>query len=117
MNNTPYVLTDDTIALDYKGTTKLYGFVFDDVNGNGELDERLGKHICGAKVDIRNSSGGTVFSATTSLSGYFEYLATPGEYTISVSPPAGYSYDKELTVTVEEGDYFAPVFVATEKTK
>lgn len=117
LNNTPYVLTDDTIALDYKGTTKLYGFVFDDVNGNGELDERLGKHICGAEVEIKNSSGESVFSTTTSLSGYFEYLAAPGEYTISVSTPSGYSFDKELTVTVEEGDYFAPVFVAANKTK
>ncbi len=116
-NKTPYNLKDDEITLDYKGKTKIYGFVFEDENGNGELDERLSKHIVGATVEIKNSSQDVVFTATTSLSGYFEYFALPDVYTLSVTLPSGYSFDKILTLTADEGDYFLPALIPTEKTK
>ena len=114
-NNTPDNLKDDIITLLNPADTKIYGFVYNDVNGNGIMDERITKHISGAQVVIKNSDNEIVYDEPTSLNGYFSYRAKPGEYTVTVTVPENYSLKQNTyKITVNPGDYFKYSPIAAE---
>ncbi|NGZ84687.1 SdrD B-like domain-containing protein [Duganella aceris] len=65
--------------------------VWEDTNGNGVQDNgELG--VDGVAVSLKDASGNTVGTVTTHDGGMYSFTVDPGTYTVSVAPPAGYSF-------------------------
>ena len=114
-NTTSTVFTDDSLTLQNRENAKLYGFAFCDDNANGVMDERLGRHICGAKVKIAAEDGTVVLDTTTSLNGYFEVNVQPGTYVVEVTAPNGFTCETTRSVVVENNDRFVYSPIAMRK--
>lgn len=70
--------------------TQFFGQVFTDANGNGvgDADEVTG----GVAVTLTNSAGQIAGTATTASNGGVAFGSLqPGEYSVTITPPAGYS--------------------------
>lgn len=110
-NDTPYVTEDDIITIKDTSVSKLYGFVYDDINENGICDDGLRSHIYGATVTITDSDGKQIYNEKTSLNGYFEINDIPkGKYKISVKASDGSVKDR--TVNVAENAHFTEASVS-----
>ncbi|HEX5341736.1 MAG TPA: SdrD B-like domain-containing protein [Duganella sp.] len=65
--------------------------VWEDTNGNGVQDSGEAG-IDGATVQLKDSNGNVVGTVVTHDGGQYSFTVDPGTYTVSVAPPAGYSF-------------------------
>ena len=80
--------------------SSISGVVFNDVNGNGVQDAGESP-LGGVTVQLRNSSGAVISTATTSTSGGYSFPNLPaGTYTVTEIDPAGYVSTTLNTVAV-----------------
>ncbi len=64
----------------------VYGYIFNDVNGNGTYQSGVDQPLSGARVQL-----GTSWITYTNSSGYYQFRAPSGTYTIRHVPPMGYA--------------------------
>ncbi len=75
--------------------------VFNDLNGNGTQDPgEVG--IAGATVTLRDSAGAVVGTLVTDANGNYQFTNVPpgNNYTVTVTPPAGFSNTTPLVQTI-----------------
>jgi protocatechuate 3,4-dioxygenase beta subunit len=65
--------------------------VWEDKNGNGVQDSGE-QGVDGATVSLKDSDGNVVGTVVTHDGGQYSFTVDPGTYTVSVAPPAGYSF-------------------------
>ncbi|WP_343733224.1 SdrD B-like domain-containing protein [Duganella sp.] len=65
--------------------------VWEDKNGNGVQDSGE-QGVDGATVSLKDSNGNVVGTVVTHDGGQYSFTVDPGTYTVSVAPPAGYSF-------------------------
>ena len=71
--------------------SSINGVVFNDVNGNGVQDAGE-PSLSGVTVQLRNSSGAVISTATTNATGGYSFSNLPaGTYTVTEIDPAGYT--------------------------
>lgn len=92
------------LAAMYKSKAKIAGFAYEDRNGNGKMDERLGAHFKGATVTVKDKDGNVIYETVTGINGYYEaQVDQAGDYTVTFSAPDGYSVSvSQITVTIED---------------
>jgi protocatechuate 3,4-dioxygenase beta subunit len=65
--------------------------VWEDSNGNGVQDAGE-QGVDGVTVSLKDAAGNTVGTVTTHDGGQYSFTVDPGTYTVSVAPPAGFSF-------------------------
>jgi protocatechuate 3,4-dioxygenase beta subunit len=65
--------------------------VWEDSNGNGVQDAGE-QGVDGVTVALKDAAGNTVGTVTTHDGGQYSFTVDPGTYTVSVAPPAGFSF-------------------------
>ncbi len=75
--------------------------VFNDLNGNGAQDPGE-TGIAGATVTLRNSAGTIVGTLVTDANGNYQFTNVPpgNNYTVTVTPPSGFSNTTPLVQTI-----------------
>jgi serine-aspartate repeat-containing protein C/D/E len=65
--------------------------VWEDSNGNGVQDAGE-QGVDGVTVSLKDAGGNTVGTVITHDGGQYSFTVDPGTYTVSVAPPAGFSF-------------------------
>jgi protocatechuate 3,4-dioxygenase beta subunit len=65
--------------------------VWEDTNGNGVQDSGE-QGVDGATVSLKDGNGNVVGTVVTHDGGQYSFTVDPGTYTVSVAPPAGYTF-------------------------
>ena len=79
-------------------------FVFNDVNNNGVQDPGETTGISGVTLTLRNQAGTVVATTTTNASGNYQFTnVTPGNYTVTATPPPGSRVTTPTPISVTLG--------------
>ncbi len=75
--------------------------VFNDLNGNGIQDPGE-TGIAGATLTLRNSAGTVIATLVTDANGNYQFINVPpgNNYTVTVTPPSGFSNTTPLVQTI-----------------
>lgn len=93
------------------GKAKVAGFVYFDRNGNDKMDERIMDHLSGAKITVTNEEGEVLYTATTTINGYYEYeVESEGKYTVKVELPKGYALSTEEASDTSTAEIIDPYY-------
>ena len=68
---------------------RVSGHVFDDINGNGIMDKNE-QGISGVTVNLDGNTGTNGQTAVTDSIGFYSFITTTGEHTVSEIEPGGY---------------------------
>ncbi len=103
------------------GCVDITGHVYDDVNGDGDLSDKVA--VNGVSVYVYTDDGDNIpnaadgspsFTTTTDVNGYYSFLQIPGvTYFVSPNPPATGAAVAEQTYTTTLTDNINGTFVTS----